>query len=159
MAYKYFSDIENKGLKLKDYSNDPNFTPSKGCVLKYIPLKETKLFSIKWEGFESTLNDGSGNALTYLGHVIGHEGKNSLLSKLIKIGLATNLMAGPSNRLQNTKCGFYIDITLTELGQTENGLFEVLRITFALLNKLRRTGPKQFYIDEISKKKAREFYY
>ena len=84
--------------------------------MKYIPLKATKLFSIKWEGFDSTYKKGPGNALTYLGHVIGHEGKNSLLSFLIKEDLATNLMAGPSIRLQNTKCGFYIDITLTEKG-------------------------------------------
>ena len=123
MVNKYFSDIETKSLKLKDYNNDPNFNPSKGSVLKYIPLKATKLFSIKWEGFRSTFKDGSGNALTYLGHVIGHEGKNSLLSFLIKKGLATNLMAGPSIRLQNTKCGFYIDINLTDHGQTEDGLF------------------------------------
>ena len=69
-------------------------------MLKYIPAKETKLFSIKWEGLVSTFKKGPGNGLTYIGHVIGHEGKNSLLSYLIKKGLATNLMAGPSNRLQ-----------------------------------------------------------
>ena len=116
MVRNYFAQIKNKELKLKDYSKDPNFDISKGCVLKYIPLKATKLFSIKWEGFDSTFKKGPGNALTYLGHVIGHEGKNSLLSFLIKEDLATNLMAGPSIRLQNTKCGFYIDITLTEKG-------------------------------------------
>ena len=116
MVRNYFAQIMNKGLKLKDYSQDPNFDTSKGYVLKYIPLKATKLFSIKWEGFDSTFKKGPGNALTYLGHVIGHEGKNSLLSFLIKEDLATNLMAGPSIRLQNTKCGFYIDITLTEKG-------------------------------------------
>ena len=116
MVRNYFAQIKNKELKLKDYSKDPNFDISRGCVLKYIPLKATKLFSIKWEGFDSTFKKGPGNALTYLGHVIGHEGKNSLLSFLIKEDLATNLMAGPSIRLQNTKCGFYIDITLTEKG-------------------------------------------
>ena len=116
MVKNYFAQIINKELKLKDYSQDPNFDISRGSVLKYIPLKATKLFSIKWEGFDSTFKKGPGNALTYLGHVIGHEGKNSLLSFLIKEDLATNLMAGPSIRLQNTKCGFYIDITLTEKG-------------------------------------------
>ena len=99
MAEKHFSGIENKHVDLKDYNNDPGFSPSKGCVLKYIPLKVTKLFSIKWEDFESTFKQGPGNALAYLGHVIGHEAKYSLLSLLIKKDLATNLMAGPSNRL------------------------------------------------------------
>ena len=116
MAEKHFEDVKNKLVLLKDYSNDPGFKPSKGCVLKYIPLKATKLFSIKWEDFESTFKKGPGNALTYLGHVIGHEAKYSLLSLFIKKDLAINLMAGPSIRLQNTKCGFYIDVTLTEYG-------------------------------------------
>ena len=83
----------------KDYSDDPGFELGKGCVLRYLPLKATKVFTIKWEDFPSTYKQGPGSALNYIGHVIGHEGQNSLLSYLISEDLATNLMAGPSSRL------------------------------------------------------------
>ena len=68
-------------------------------------------------------------------------------------------MAGPSIRLQNTKCGFYIDVTLTEYGQTEAGLLEVIRLIFAHLNKIKKKGARKFYIDEIRFKKLIEFRY
>lgn len=37
--------------------------------------------------------------LNYISHVVGHEGPNSLLSELIKQGLATSLSAGEKYRL------------------------------------------------------------
>lgn len=103
-----------------------------------MPLKATKVFSIKWEGFPSNFKDGPGNPLNYIGHVIGHEGKNSLLSCLIRKNLATNVMAGPSIRMQQTFAGFYIDLTLTDKGMAE--WQEVIRLTFAHINKIRQKG-------------------
>ena len=100
MVKKHFEKIKNKDVELTDYTKDLGFDPAKGCVLRYLPLKATKVFTIKWEGFESTHKHGPGNALTYLGRVIGHKGHKNLLSYLISKDLATNLMAGPSSRLQ-----------------------------------------------------------
>lgn len=53
---------------------------------------------------------------TYISNLIGHEGKGSILSYLMKEGLATSLSSGNSD---NYDC--YTDFTIT-LDLTEKGL-------------------------------------
>ena len=64
-----------------------------------VPVKESKLLTIKWPKLPSVKNYWNGNPLLYLSNAIGHEGENSLLSELIRQDLAVSVMAGPSSRL------------------------------------------------------------
>ena len=66
-------------------------------------------------------------------------------------------MAGPSDRMQKSIFGFYIDITLTDKGLDEWD--EVVRLTFAQINKFRKDGAKFFYLEELKWKKMIEFYF
>ena len=100
-----------------------------GHVIQYVPVKDSKLLTIKWPDLPSVKDLWSGNPLLYLSHSIGHEGENSLLSELIRQDLAVVVMAGPSSKLQDNRAGFYIDITLTEKGVANYE--EVIRITFS----------------------------
>lgn len=51
--------------------------------------------------------------MKYISHNIGHEGKYSLLSELIKQDLCQALMTSASKRLQNHLSFFSIGINLT----------------------------------------------
>ena len=71
------------------------------------------MLSIKWPKLPSVKQYWEGSPLYYLANLVGHEGKNSLLSELIRQDLAVKVMAGPSIKLQGAFSGFWIDITLT----------------------------------------------
>lgn len=68
----------------------------------------------------------------YVSHVVGHEGQNSLLSTLIKEGLATSLSAGEMQRLNKQQSGLQISVSLTDKGV--KNWEEVLKLTFAFIN-------------------------
>ena len=86
--------------------------------------------------------------MTYLGHLIGDEGEGSLLSELVKQGLAVNLMAGSNNKLQEQRGGFYIDITLTDEGMKPDNVMKVLELVFKAINQFKKDGIKDYYIRE-----------
>ena len=149
LAKKHFEGVANKHVKLRDYSKDPMYDQNAlGHILKYAPEKKSSMLSLKWPLLPSAKQYWEGSPLVYLGHLIGDEGHGSLLSELIKQGLAINLMAGANEKLQGQRGGFYIDITLTEEGMKEAGLYRVLRLVFAAINQFRKEGPQAYYVRE-----------
>ena len=55
-----------------------------GHIFRIVPEKDMKTLYIKWPGMPGTLAKYRVKPIQYLGHVIGHEGQNSLLSTLIR---------------------------------------------------------------------------
>jgi len=79
--------------------------------------------------------------------VLGHEGPNSLLSELAKVGFASALMASSANRLYNRDGEIKIDITLTKEGVKHHEW--VISLVFAFINKLRKEGPQEYIFNEL----------
>ena len=49
MVRKHFKDVKDRDIKLKDYSADPMCdNRTFGHIIKYVPLKESNVLSIKW---------------------------------------------------------------------------------------------------------------
>lgn len=84
--------------------------------------------------------------MTYISHVIGHEGENSLLSSLIGKGLATSLSAGEMQRLNKQQSGLQISVSLTEKGVSQ--WEDVIRMTFSFINQIRADGPQEYIYNE-----------
>lgn len=59
--------------------------------------------------------DHDAKPLSYMSHLFGHEGENSLLSYLISEGLALELSAGGDHELWSFST-FTVNITLTKKG-------------------------------------------
>ena len=76
---------------------------------------------------------------SFLSHIIGHEGKNSLLSYLISNKVALSLSAGPGNRLNQSISIFTVDIALTEEG--EKDYKRVIEMVYMYINQLKLEGP------------------
>ena len=88
--------------------------------------------------------------------MVGHEGKNSLLSELIKQDLATGLSSGERSRCQKNFSGFNISVSLTDKG-VENKE-EVMRLIFAFINQMRLNGgPPRYIADEKRQMKDIDF--
>ncbi len=84
-----------------------------------VPEKDNKLLKITWPEMPSASGKWRSKPLNYISHVVGHEGPNSLLSELIKQGLATSLSSAEKSRLNQQKGGMGISIGLTEKGVAE----------------------------------------
>jgi insulysin len=82
----------------------------------------------------------------YLGNLIGHEGKGSLLSALKQDGLAEGLSAGQGLAWRGGAL-FSITISLTEKGAADPD--RVLQLLFAYADMLREEGPQDWlYVEQ-----------
>lgn len=129
-ARNHFSAVVDKDYKLDDFTNDVMYDQNTlGHIVRFVPKKESRELSVVWPRLPSIKNFWDGSPLDYISHVIGHEGKNSLLSELVKQDLAVSLQSGPYERMQHTFSGFELSITLTEKGMAQYE--EVIRLIFA----------------------------
>lgn len=94
----------------------------------------------------STRQYWDASPLDYLSHVIGHEGKNSLLSELIRQDLASGVYTYPKHRCQKNFSGLGINISLTEKGAENKE--EVIRLIFAFINMMRSKEIPKYIHDE-----------
>jgi len=101
MAMLNFSEVENRKLILPDVTNEQMFDEATGYghIYKIVPLKDVKELSIKFPNLPDQRGNWSTKSLSYLSHVLGHEGKNSLTSELIKQDLAMGVSVGPEMRV------------------------------------------------------------
>jgi insulysin len=93
--------VQNKNYVGQDFSNEVTFCSENGLGHIYfvVPEKDNKQLKITWPEMPSAANKWRSKPLSYISHVLGHEGPNSLLSELIKQGLATSLSASEKSRL------------------------------------------------------------
>ncbi|MEM7259541.1 MAG: insulinase family protein, partial [Pseudomonadota bacterium] len=81
----------------------------------------------------------------YIGNVLGHEGKGSLLSELKRHGWVNGLSAGGSTATRNAT-SFDVSIGLTESGTRQ--IDDVVEAVFAAINRLRESGLPRWIFDE-----------
>ena len=118
-AIQYFSAIKNKNVVPPDFSHPhPYAGKYVNKLLKWIPIKEKHTLTIQWILPYISSHVAKADHLKYFAHLFGHEGSNSLLSYLIKEGLALELASDGS---YNLKCfmSFEVEITLTTKGYRE----------------------------------------
>ncbi|KAJ2616625.1 metalloprotease [Coemansia sp. RSA 1365] len=83
----------------------------------------------------------------YLGSIIGHEGRGSVLACLKKRGWATSITAGCSPMSAEGFDTFKITVNLTESGLKNYA--NVVRVVFAYIQLLLTKGPQQWYQEEL----------
>ena len=128
-----FTAVENKELPEKDFSGEVCFDKehSFGKIFKIVPDKPLKQLTMKWILPGQMTNDHH-KSCQYLSHVIGHEGPNSLLSQLIKDGLAQRLSSGANARMMKAIRQFSVSVILTSKGEAQYE--EVIRRVYQYIN-------------------------
>ena len=141
-----FEDIPNKQVDLPSYS-EPHPFPIEWLkkIFKVVPTKDNPFIDIKLFT-SSTKYMWKSKPGEYISFIIGHEGKNSLLSYLIKEGLASELSCS-NNHIFDACDYFKINVKLTEKG--ERNYQQVIRVVFAALNFLRQNDLKKYIFDEM----------
>ena len=144
MVVEKFSNVANKNVTVPTWNDHP-YADQGGFQLKVVPIKDLRhlnmTFPIKdyMEAFHS-------KPVTYLSHLVGHEGKGSLLSELKSLGYVNNLVAG----LKTGSKGFdffIVDVDLTETGIDHTD--EIIQLTFQYLAMVRQKGIEKWVFEEI----------
>lgn len=128
-----FALVENRNLPVKDFSEEIVFNRehSFGRIYKIIPKKNLKVLKMTWVMPPQTTFCQKKSS-SYLSHVLGHEGPNSLLSQLIKEGLCQSLMAGSTSRMNQSFDQFNLTLSLTSAG--EGDIMKVIERVYMFIN-------------------------
>ncbi|MGS0683431.1 insulinase family protein [Shewanella sp. 125m-7] len=144
LAKQYFCDISDHS-PIDDYPDVPIYLPEQlQAQINILPLKEQKRVAITF-ALPAIEQFYQHKPLTFISHLLGYEGKGSLLSYLKDLGLANNLSAGGGVNGYNFK-DFNISIQLTDLGLAN--LHTVIESTFEYIALIRTQGLQAWRYDE-----------
>ncbi|XP_067935515.1 nardilysin-like isoform X2 [Watersipora subatra] len=158
-AKEIFSSVPNNGLP------QPEFTHILNCfdtavfpkLYQVVPVKNVHRVEVTWH-LPCQKHLYSCKPLHYVGWLVGHEGKGSILSYLRARLWALSICAGNSEsgwEHNDTGALFSINISLTDEGLLH--VYEVLTVMFDYLRMLREAGPVQAVYDEIKIIEDNEF--
>jgi insulysin len=100
------------------------------------PIGTSRRLSLLWPVPASEAHQGS-KPMTYLGHLIGHEGPGSLFDILKSKGWINGLSAGPSLAMRDSEL-FGMSVSITEEGYRQRDA--IIEALFAQLHQIEREG-------------------
>ncbi|XP_066256356.1 nardilysin [Euwallacea similis] len=147
---KHFSEVPNNNLPPDDYAEfiDVFNTPEFNKIYHINPVKDLCQIDITW-AFPSLKHKYRSKPQHFLSHLLGDEGKGSLLSYLKKKCwvLGTNIGNAETGTEHNSLFTlFTVSLSLTDEGY--NHLNEVIEAVFSYLAMLKKTGPSRRIFDE-----------
>ena len=155
-ANSLFSEIENFDTEMPDFSTPQAYNSSNlGNLYRIEPVMDSNSLTIVWflpyaqqqEGdLPFTLQESW--SLMYHSHILGHEGEGSLLSSLIKDGLATSSSTYVDHVLK-THVNFYVDVQLTEKGV--KNYEEVVERIWAQIRNIKDKEPQKYIFEDYQK--------
>lgn len=115
MVRQMFEQIPNKNYVMnKSY---PPFFTNMQKTISIIPIKNQHMMTVTWQAQKlySETDEYNYKPSSFLGHILGHEGKGSILAKLKNLNWASSLSAGVSENCYTYEL-FSLDMVLTDEG-------------------------------------------
>lgn len=155
MAVNNFSGIPNINRSVKNYGSFRDQGLSKKIV--YVePVKEVRTLSLIWELPVALTAPNASKPEKLICHILGHEGKNSLLAKLKEENLAEGIKCG-SFPYFNNPLTLEIEVDLTDKG-VEN-VYEVINRVHETIALLNKEGISEPLFNEIKQLKTIDYQY
>ncbi|XP_076104390.1 insulin-degrading enzyme-like isoform X1 [Mytilus galloprovincialis] len=153
MVVPLIANVENMNVVVPEWKDHPVGPAQMKKIAYTVPVKDVRNLSMSWPIMDLhpyfKCNPGH-----YLGHLVGHEGKGSLLSELKNRGWVNTLCGGQSPGAKGFMF-FKVDVDLTEEGQEH--IDDIITLTYQYFNMLKREGPKQWIFDECKDLSAMTF--
>ena len=142
-----FSDVKNQNTEVPKITQIPFEKEHLGTLWKIVPIEDSDYLEIQWvtENLNPYYRENPGHYITAL---IGHEGKNSLLSYLIDEGLALELNSYHYTHM-DLFTEFHVGVKLTKRGLAEYE--RVARIVFQYIKVLKDHGINKELWEEFRK--------
>lgn len=141
-----FSDIPNKNLSPSQFDPYPFGKDFTSTIKHVVPVKDLKSMSLTWSTPDYR-DHYKTNPGSYLSHLIGHEGKGSLLSELKKRGWVNSLYAGPRREGRGFQ---FFNLVLDLSDEGEENIDNIVKLIYQYLNMLQSQTPAQWVFDEVS---------
>ncbi|OMJ90452.1 hypothetical protein SteCoe_7150 [Stentor coeruleus] len=142
-AKDLFSQVIDKGVVLK--SLDKPIFGDVGKIIKIVPMKNVRTLRFLWP-LPSIIDLFQYQSDWYISNLLGHEGKNSILSYLKNQNLAEAL--GSYSEIFYTTCtNVVMDIKLTEKGLEQYE--HIIEIVSQYTEFLRNNDPEEFVFEEL----------
>jgi len=148
-----YSGVANNNQAREEFSAmpEPFATPAWPKLYSLIPVKNDYKVDLAW-ALPPLLQHFKSKPLNYLSHLIGHEGRGSLMSALRRRVWALSLTAGNAGdgfEFNSTYSLFPITITLTREGYQHVG--EVVQMVHQYLDMVRAEEPSERTFKEIQR--------
>ncbi|CAM9645016.1 unnamed protein product [Chrysoparadoxa australica] len=137
-------------LKLSfETAGEPFPADKLGHVFRILPVSDIHKLVVTWQ-LPPQLSRYRSKACDYLGDLIGHEGKGSLLSLLKSKGWATGIRAGVgSSGFDNSTAAALFNITFSLTKSGVRAWEQVVLRLFRLLAMVIREGPQEWFFNEL----------
>ncbi|PHJ24178.1 peptidase m16 inactive domain-containing protein [Cystoisospora suis] len=148
LAETFFEGIANKEVPVQpsrtivDAGVEPFRKEDLGKLIYITPIEDLREIHFQFV-IPSQIGAWRSKPTRYVAHLVGHEGKGSLLSALKKEGLAVGLNSWSLD--EECVSIFYISIQLTREGASDEGLNRVEDLVFTYI-QLLRTSPIQEWV-------------
>lgn len=143
MVRQNLTGIKNNAATVAEWLEHP-YGAAGGVITHTVPVKDVRLLKIVFPIPDYTEHYKDKPA-EYVAHLIGHEGKGSLLSELKALGYVNSLVSGAAHGGKGFGF-FYVSVDLTELGLEHTD--DVIRIMFHYFALLRRNGVQEWIFNE-----------
>ncbi|KAJ2729183.1 metalloprotease [Coemansia sp. BCRC 34962] len=147
-AVSKFSPILSKGMTKPLFKGHPLTEREMGKFIRVKSIRQQRTLDMTFalpdvKPFRQT------KPSRYLGSLVGHEGKGSILSYVKRRGWATSIVAGRSPTSAEGFDMFKVTVSLTELGLEKYE--DVIRVVFAFMQLLQSKKPQKWFQDELQR--------
>lgn len=141
-----FDAIENKNVKPKEWHENPYGDEQLRKRVEIVPIKDTRSLMIRFP-IPDLHDEYKSNPTHYISHLLGHEGKGSLLSELKRLGWVSSLSAGDSPIARGMNVfDIHVDLSVEGLNHTE----DIVGLVFNYIGLLKRTGALAWVQEELA---------
>ncbi|KAG4071853.1 hypothetical protein HA402_006014 [Bradysia odoriphaga] len=144
MVVSKFSGIVNKNVEAPRWNDAPFLADQEATKVSIVPVKDSRSLTISFPTGDLEKHYKS-SPEQYLSHLLGHEGKGSILSELKSKGWCNSLMAGHSTSARGF--GFF-DISVDLSKEGFENVDEIIKIIFQYINMLKANEPKKWIFEE-----------
>lgn len=148
LVIKDFQDIPNNNRPPFDVPGPLSDDRTHGSVIYIEPFQNERRLYIRWELPKKFAHMNESHPDKIICHILGHEGKTSLLAELKRENLATGLSCGLLPESRDIPF-LYIEIELTEEGLKKYSL--VVERVFQTIAMLQKTSIPRSLVEEIQK--------
>lgn len=138
-----FKDVKNYNFDKFTMAEPPYYDNVLQKMVKLVPVKDKRTLEMIWI-LDNQVQHYHYPPSRYVSHLLGHEGKGSLLSFLIKEGLATSLSAGGTD---NYDCYSELEVTVSLSDKGLKQIPEIIGYVFNYIQMLKDTEPQEWVID------------
>ena len=148
-----FAEVKNNSYSKYQMQEHPYSQQTLGKLIKLVPVKDKRTLELCWV-LDNQQHHYKSPPSRYVSHLLGHEGKGSLLSFLMAQGLATGLSAGGTD---NFDCYSEFEVTISLTDKGLDRVKDIVGYVLHYIEMLKEGQPQEWVVGEIKQVSQMKF--